>query len=382
MQPKIAWLSLASTLLLACNNTAPIDDSADAAGASAALDRPGHACQLGQLPVESPPEQTRGLYEVSTTGDAARALPCGDETAGRFGIRVELDVFAPPTAEHDPSRGSASLLLHAQIDAQDDVTLQLCGLELPPRYAYATSAVTELQLPEEIFDRESMPVWKSKLHALPDGAVQLDAFPMLLGIALHEPDAAWPSFDQTTAIDCGRANENAACFPDHDGDGRPGLSFRALRGSESHDAPYPACTDWQQRGPSTDDHLWSANSDSEASQLFVGLRTALQLLPRFDETCSTATGLARAADIVTRTLDCELTDGQRCSPRQATVIDQRSPTFHVLEAGETPPETFRDSRDFVDEALDRNPSEGGRLTMQRLPETAANCAAVRTALAH
>jgi hypothetical protein len=115
--------------------------------------------------------------------------------------------------------------------------------------------------------------------------------------------------------------------------------------------------------------------------VFVGLRTALQLFPRFDAACDQASGRARAADIVTRMIDCELSDGQRCSPSQATVIDERSPTFHVLEAGETPPETFRDSRRFVDEALDRSASQGGQVTLQRLTDAAANCEAVRATFA-
>jgi hypothetical protein len=390
MHINFAWLSLAGPLLLACNNPAPRDD-ADAAGASAALDGPGHACQLAQHVAAASSEQGRGLY-ASTDSEALAStytgseLPCGDALNGSYGVHVELDVYVQDDAsssEHDPGRGRASVLLRADIarapdGASADVTLQLCGLELPARYAYASSGVTALALPQEIFDRESMPRWKAQLHsAASDDALQLDAFPMLLGIALSEPGAAWPRFDQTPAFDCGSMN----CFPDHDGDGEPGLSFHTHGAADLEDAPYPACADWQSRGPSTDNHVWSANIDSEASRVFVGLRTALQLFPRFDAACDQANGRARAADIVTRAIDCELSDGQRCSPSQATVIDQRSPTFHVLEAGETPPETFRDSRHFVDEALDRSASQGGQVTLQRLTDAAANCEAVRATFA-
>jgi len=391
MHNNLAWLSLAGPLLLACNNPAPQANTADdAAGAAAALDRPGHACQLAQHVAATSPEQGRGLYastdsEALASTYAESGLPCGDALSGSYGVRVELDVYVQDDAtssEHDPGRGRASVLLRADVErAQDatsaDVTLQLCGLELPARYAYASSGVTALALPQEIFDRESMPQWKTQLHNTTSDALQLGAFPMLLGIALPDPGAAWPSFDQTPAFDCGSKN----CFPDHDGDGEPGLSFYTHSDAGPEDAPYPACADWQTRGPSTDNQLWSANTDTEANQVFVGLRTALQLFPRFDATCDRASGRARAADIVTRTIDCELSDGQRCSPRQATVVDERSPTFHVLEAGETPPETFRDSRSFVDEALDRSASHGGQVTLQRLTDAAANCEAVRATFA-
>jgi hypothetical protein len=392
MQNNLAWLSLAGPLLLACNNPAPLDDAADAAGASAALDRPGRVCQLAAHVAGASPVQTRGLY--ASTGSEALAstyaegeLPCGDALNGSYGVRVELDVFVQDDAsssEHDPGRGRASVLLRADIEraadgASADVTLQLCGLDLPARYAYASSAVTALELPSEIFERPSMPAWKTRLHASAedDAALQLDAFPMLLGIALPDPAATWPSFDQTPAFDCG----SERCFPDHDGDGEPGLSFQTQASVDLEDAPYPACADWQAHGPSTDHHVWSASSDSEATQVFVGLRTALQLFPEFDATCDQASGRARAADITTRAIDCELADGQRCSPRQATVIDERSPTFHVLEAGEAPPETFRDSRQFVDEALDRSASEGGQVRVRRLADAAANCESVRATFA-
>lgn len=396
MQNHIAWTSLASTLLLACNNPAPLADAADAAGASAALDRPGRACQLG-VRSEPSPEQTRGLYGAAEAPDALASryadaeLPCGDALAGSYGARVELDVYVQDGAssgEHDPGRGRASVLLRADIHrtrgrASADVTLRLCGLELPPRYAYASSGVTQLQLADDIWLRDSMPAWKSRIHPVTGddplaGTLQVDAFPILLGIALREPGAAWPSFDQTPAIDCG----TDTCFPDHDGDGEPGVSLRTQSQGEI-DAPYPACAAWQHRAPSTDDHAWSSRAETQARRLFVGLRTALQLFPRFDETCSEARGRARAADIMVRALDCELANGQPCSPRQATVIDERAPIFHVLEAGEAPPETFRDSREFVDEALDRAPSTGGHVTLRRLPDAdaAANCESVRATFA-
>jgi hypothetical protein len=397
MQNNNTWLFLGSTLLLACNNPAPLDDLGELAapaGASAALDRPGRVCQLAERADRPSEEQTRGLYTLANP-DAAEsatlasayadsALPCGDALAGSYGVRVELDVYVEDRAsdsEHDPGRGLANLLLWAEIERVHDavsaeVTMRLCGLDLPARYAYVSSGVTQLQLSNDVWDRPSMPVWKSHIHVDSDG-LQLDAFPVLLGIALREPGDAWPDADQTLAFDCGMTE----CFPDHDADGEPGISFGVQTQGDVDDAPYPACADWQLRAPSTDDHAWWSSADSGAHRLFVGLRTALQLFPHFDAKCELANGRARAADIMTRALDCELTDGQPCSARQATVIDQRAPVFHVLEAGEAPPESFRDSRSFVNEALDRRPSAGGQVTLQRLSDFAGNCEAVRATFA-
>jgi hypothetical protein len=227
-----------------------------------------------------------------------------------------------------------------------------------------------------------MPVWNSQIHATAEAQLQVDAFPLLLGIALTESGASWPDFEQTPELECGQSQRGEACFPDHDGDGEPGLSLRVQTQGSAVDAPYPACDSWHYAAPSAELEPWLSGLGAAPSRVFVGLRTALQLFPRLDETCTRGTGSVQAADIVTRTLDCELADGQRCTPSQATVLDARAPSFHVLAEAEVPPETFRDSRELVDEALDRAPSAGGKLTLQRLPDSAADtCQPVRAAFA-
>jgi hypothetical protein len=362
---KHLWsIALASTSLLACNNPAPFEEAAEAAGASAALDKQLRACELAEPVTSVVPEQTRGLY--AAVDDAGATDSC---TAGSYALRVELDVYTRPetavfSAEHDPGRGTATLLLRADIDEARDATLQLCGLDLPASYAYASSKVTQLMLSNDMWDRPSMPRWNSHLT---QGQL---SFPLLLGIALTQPAATWPTYEQTPALDCGAGQYGEACFPDHDGDGQPGVSLTA-RSGEVSEAPYPACGEWHHAPASADPDAWLGLDSNDPARTFVGLRTALQLSLACDE----GTGSARAADIATRVLDCE-----NCSARQASVIDARSPIFHVLARGETPPASFGDSRAFIDEALDRSPSRGGQLEVKRLPSDApaAGCVAVRT----
>lgn len=386
MNTKTGWLWLASALLLACNNPAPLADSAEPAGADTALEDHLHACEVAEPPPVAPPEETRGLYaagEDATGVLSTYALNC---MSGNYALQVDLDVFMqddPVATEHDPGRGLVSLVLRADV-ADDEVELRLCGLTLPPRYVYATSSVTQLEVADEVWDRPSMPTWKSHMRAGRDEQLQIAAFPLLLGIALTEPGASWPSFEQTPAIECGMEGTGSACFLDHDGDGEPGLSLHAQTTGDATDAPYPACDDWHYAAPSTQPDAWSsgAAADAQPSRLFVGLRTALQLFPSFDASCAHAEGSVQAADIVTRVLDCEQTDGQRCSPAGATVLDGRAPTYHVLAEGEVPPKTFRDSRKLIDTALDRSASPGGKLRLQRLPDDAADtCTPVRAIFA-
>jgi hypothetical protein len=303
---------------------------------------------------------------------------------------VELDVYTQEdqsavTAQYDPVRDRATLLLRADIEqpARDGsaVNVRLCGLELPARYAYATSTATQLRVPDEAWDRESMPVWRSSLHLAQaqDGAqLQLDAFPVLLGVALRDPGQQWPSYEETPELECGAARRGISCFPDHDGDGEPGLTLAAQADGEVADAPYPACHNWSYAGPSTQPEPWLSDSSDSAGRMFVGLRTALQLFLNLDQGCTQGTGSVIAEDIRTRIFDCELTNGLPCTSYQATALDARAASFHVLAKRETPPPSFQDSRDFIDEALNRTPSDGGSVSVRRLAAVdGAACTAVR-----
>jgi hypothetical protein len=383
---KPLWsVVLACTSLLACNNPAPLSDARGAAGASAALDRRIGPCRLAEPGTTVVPEQTRGLY--AARADAASSPTYGAQRAGSYALRVELDVYTQTdasvvAAENDPGRGTATLLLRADIDEAQAVELRLCGLDLPASYAYASSKVTQFWLPDEVWDRPSMPRWKSRLHTSRESSQLELALPLLLGVSLSEPGAAWPSYEQTLELDCGDGQRGKACFPDHDGDGQPGVSLHARAEGEPSDAPYPACGEWHHAAPSSDSAAWLSHAASEPERSFVGLRTALQLFLRPSDASGEGTGNAKAADIVTRVLDCQLAGDEPCSERQAMVVDARSPIFHVLAEGETPPESFRDSRAFIDEALDRSASRGGQLAFTRLPDSsAATCAPVRASFA-
>ncbi|HET8938364.1 MAG TPA: hypothetical protein VFN67_33200 [Polyangiales bacterium] len=382
MQNTAGWIWFASSLLLACNNSAPLADSAE----SVSSDVRERACEVAEPSDPVYPEETRGLYAAGERKTGVLSAYADSCMSGRYALQVDLDVFMqddPVAAEHDPGRGRASLVLRADVTT-NEVELRLCGLTLPPRYVYATSGVTQLDVADETWDRPSMPTWKSRVSTERAEQLEIEPFPLLLGIALPDPGASWPSFEQTPAFACGMERAGSACFPDHDGDGEPGMSLQVQTAGDAIDAPYPACDDWHFAAPSTQPEAWfsGARGGAEPSRVFVGLRTALQLFPRFDETCTQAEGSVQAADIVTRVLDCELADGQRCSPAEATVLDARAPSFHVLVAGEVPPETFGDSRRFVDEALDRSASTGGKLRMQRLPDEAADtCTPVRAVFA-
>ena len=378
MENNNLYLALvAAGLFAACTNPALDDRLAEAASAHAQE----LACQVAEKPTAALPDQSRGLYQQQTHAEGTIDYARG--CSGSYAIQVELDVYAQEdqsavSAQYDPTRDRATLLLRADIEPDaSDAELRLCGLELPTRYAYATSSATQLLVPDEVWDRESMPVWRSRVSSS-QAQLQLDAFPVLLGVALTEPGASWPDYLQTPELACGEGRSGVSCFPDHDGDGEPGLSLAARRDGAVENAPYPACHTWSYAAPCTSPEPWLSGDSEGAGRMFVGLRTALQLFLDLDGRCTQGSGSVIAEDIQTRTFDCELPDGRRCTPYQATALDARAPSFHVLAKRETPAQGFHDSREFIDEALNRVPSDGGSVSVRRLPAAdAPACAAVR-----
>jgi hypothetical protein len=142
---NIGWISLASCVLLACNNPAPAADAAETAGSAATLASQQRSCELAEHSQAVNPEQTRGLYAAGEQAPAQPALTnyagtCGGALAGSYALQVDLDVFMQDessAAEHDPGRGHASLWLRADIGQSNAAELHeraftLSSLETVP----------------------------------------------------------------------------------------------------------------------------------------------------------------------------------------------------------------------------------------------------------
>jgi len=389
--------------MLACTNPPPPQPSASPADDTVLGDHLS-LCELAEPApsLATSDSASRSLLEASALAWSSDATYASgeqhwpDALVGSYAMALTLDVWMQDTpdepASYDPGRGEVRLWLRAEIDEKSDearspqALLRVCGLELPPQYAYATSGVTELFIPQDSWEAPDMPRFLTQMRVSASAAsmrVELDAFAVLLGISLAETAAPWPSYMQTPSFPCEADHIGEACFPDQDDDGEPGLSFH-VRGPDTDvdSAPYPACETWRYLSPSTTSEPWlgSPAPASRLDRLFVGLRTALQLSLELDVVGEVGAGTVAADDIVTRVLDCYFVDAARCAPRQAEVVDAHAPTFHVLGQGRQPPESFHDSRALVDAALDRRPSDGGHVSIRRLLSNAADtCDAVRAA---
>jgi hypothetical protein len=220
----------------------------------------------------------------------------------------------------------------------------------------------------------------------------------LLGIKLPSVNAAWPKPDETTTFDCGGAS-GADCFPDQDGDGNPGVTvrFAPLSGTYSmaEGAPYKCGTGGDFEYTSAPLSIGAGAFGAAGAEFaHFGTRISVGGNAQLSE-CGQAAGAATtAATVPSRVFDCVLEQGKNgngapCMPADAEFIDQNTPNYHVLGAGETPPATWIHNRektlggekDPSVNLLDRSPSVGPRFSLVRLADTDASvtCDQVRSA---
>jgi hypothetical protein len=393
------WLGLAS----GCNNAGPAleqstgqgDDRSVGAGidnAPADLDSAStqHAAAMAAGTAGAIPQAAVTRPDVGPREDGS----CVDMLSGRYGVKIELDVWwldeLNTTAPlFDPGRGVITLLAQTQLSefCQNGTSgasvTRSCDLDLPALYSDENGGVVQLGFAGAAWDHPSMPSFASDARTsgfAPADIVSVDSIDALLGIALADDAASWPSYAETPHVACANGT-GADCFPDQDGDGKPGITARVKLSGDSPDPGYPRRGGWRYVPAPTDPSPEFFGYG--ATQLYLGLRTTLSTSHPIGSDCQGGVGTADASDLQLRVLDCAMRDGTKCSAAAANFVDQNAPSFHVLQRGETPPARWRHRRADADAKLDRSASLGPRNTTIRLGDLDAHvgCAEVREAFA-
>jgi hypothetical protein len=319
---------------------------------------------------------------------------CVDMLSGRYGVKIELDVWwldeLNTTAPlFDPGRGVITLLAQTQLSefCQNGTSgasvTRSCALDLPALYSDENGGVVQLGFADTAWDHPSMPSFASDARTsgfAPADNVSVDSINALLGITLADDAATWPSYAETPRVACANG-AGADCFPDQDGDGKPGITARVKLSGDSPEPRYPRRGGWRYVPAPTDPSPEFFGNG--ATQLYLGLRTTLSTSHPIGSDCQGGVGTADASDLQLRVLDCAMRDGTKCSAAAANFVDQNAPSFHVLQRGETPPARWRHRRADADAKLDRSASLGPRNTTIRLGDLDATvgCADVREAFA-
>jgi len=318
---------------------------------------------------------------------------CADVAKGVFAVRLELDVWwqddvDPPLI--DPGRDSLVTYAMAQVDEVQcgagigPITLSICGVELPVTKSDANCDAFKMGFADALWDTPSMPSFVTSGTRGLEVADEfvIDAMAQLLGIQLNDSEGAWPTAVQTGLLSC-PAGSGASCFPDHDNDGKPGITATMMNISQEYGAV--KCGGWQLpfvfRGYPLDALNALDDNGVKAEELYIGLRLRAGARASIGADCQSGSGECEASWVDMRAWDCSLTDGSPCSAAGAQFVDEQMMDFQVLRKDEAPPPSVTVPATQGGGPLDQTPSPGPLSSIVRLGDTTGSfsCADVRAA---
>lgn len=353
----------------------------------------------------------------ATANDTRTGSTCADAASGVFAIKTVIDVWwqddvTPPLV--DPGRNFITVYLKGTLtdvcaDGSDGCGEMMgCGTILPPFTSWANCNAYAITIPDAIWDQPTMPKFYTHGNVNmfePGGLLTIAKATGLVGFNMENADdAAWPtSIDAVTCMGM-TAGDPTSCFPDHDGDGRPGISIIMGKVGENFRDTGCFLTDLGGNGPvkyqgAPLDGLLGALCDpmtdttcKRATDLSIGLRTRLGGGGLID-TCAAGTAQGKGASdadyLDSRVAGCKLNDGTECTIDNVKFVDSSAPFYNILDMGAAPPSTVMSSScdcpgGCAGEAcvLDQTPSAGSRSAVIRLGDAGQpfDCATVRNAV--
>jgi hypothetical protein len=327
--------------------------------------------------------------------DIVDAVEC--EAGGVFGVKAVVDVSwggrsGGLVGLTDDGRAPIEIFLRVEataIKANNELegTIRPCGVVLPPFYSTTLCESYNPIFPPEMWDSATMPSFPllgSYQCLNPGCSVTLAAQTTLLGIALQNPEAPWPTPQQTPELLCPEG-KGVACFPDHDSNMLPGLSIELVTSGVA--PPGVGCMGmYRYNGaPLSADIGAIFGGVRRSDHILLGVRTKLGGTGRLANDCNSAVGAGIAEFVQSRAYGCVVQPGtadfggqpalenEPCTAAQAAFMDENLPIYRVLAAGEAP--------DDVLNVVDESASLGPLFSMVRLGRAgdAVTCQAVRDA---
>lgn len=299
-----AVVCFSSFVLGGCAGSPPPPSAAASAGATAA---PAGASGAA-APAPATPTSTAGV-----TG-AAPAQPMAAVTSAcansyTTAMRVRADMSWPDTI--GLVGGSGTLTYWAKLKhtpaADGGETLQTvpCGVSLP---VVTTSPLLDgvrlfNEIPTASFDLPSMPQFTSH-SSWRSGTLVNDTGAILLGVALDDPNAAWPERSELKPAD-------------HDGDGEPGVTAIPKNG-DGFGLP-PADIGFTQ----------------QVDRVYVAARLHLQLLAAEAACAGSVAGSVEPLGFDYSIVGCHVLDGGDCTADQTNLLYNNSPAFTLGAKGES-----------------------------------------------
>jgi hypothetical protein len=231
----------------------------------------------------------------------------------------------------------------------------VCGVTLPPFYSSVLCESYQPVFPNELWESVKLaPLALTGQYGcdMQGCAMSLDPLTYVLGLHLDNPDAVWPTPDQTATLRC-PGQPDMQCFTDADGDGEPGVRVDVLSRRNSPVSPTPYCaTGYAVRAPPLSASIGAIFGGVRRSdRLFLGIRARIGATLRYGADCQTGAGSAVADYVNSRATGCLVEPGSvdvaarsqvpagqndRCADDESHFIDLSMPEYQVLAAGAAP----------------------------------------------
>jgi hypothetical protein len=348
-------------------------------------------------------EHKLGCRFASSAEPAACAGPASGQTCdpvGQYGLRIRVDSAWGGRSGGligltDDGRGAVEVYVLARVAGVDPTTSALeatgrvCGVVLPPFYSTTLCESYQPQFPDAIWESTRVPhlTLGGRYACSPQGCeLSIDPQTYLLGFALDNSEATWPSAGSTNMLRCA-AGRGEDCYPDHDDDGVPGVRVELVKGGVARQGNNCGRGYELRAAPLNDSVASIFDGVRRTDRLLLGMRTRLGSSFRLADDCAAGRGSAIAENINSRAVGCFVEEGtfdfpnvrneagpnERCSGREAQFLDANLPEYLLLAPGEKPASSL--------ELADESPSRGPEAQLVRLGSItdAIGCADVRAA---
>jgi hypothetical protein len=322
------------------------------------------------------------------------------ERTGVFALRADVAVSwggrtgGPMIDLTESGRGIIPVTLLATIDRVNDTgeftsKLKVCSAELPPFYSALLCQSYQPVFPDAIWDSYhnlARAVTGQYECANPGCFLTFDPTTLAIGIELDDPDGPWPTADEAATFTC-RDGKGVQCFPDDDGDRAPGVTVKML--TEGQAPQSQGCTSgYNYSAPPLAASIGAIfNGVRRTDRLFLGVRIRTGGSSLLNRQCGFDPGVGFADYIQCRAAGCMVQEGTynlgsdflpagpnlACNEEETSFMNGNLPTYDVLAAGATPPQT---------DLVDNRPSEGSTFRAIRLGKLGEtfNCKDVREAI--
>jgi hypothetical protein len=358
-------------------------NNSDKIGCHYALDEAPYPCKDAVNPPTGMNAGSGGDKECEPTGVFAVRASVDVSWGGRSGGLVGIT---------DDGRGPILVHLLVRVESVSATrelsgSIKPCGVTLPAFYSTTLCESYNPKFPVEMWESPKMPTFPllGRYSCYQPGcALTLDAQTTLLGIALTNPEAPWPTPMETGKLKC-MLGEGEDCFPDHDNDSLPGLSIKL--NTEGKPAPGVGCMgsyDYQ-AAPLNADPTVIFKQVRRAGTVLIGVRNKMGGSGKISADCNSGLGDGVAEFFESRAWGCVVKEGsanlggmpagpnEPCNQNEAQFMDENLPIYHVLGPGETPASNLN--------VTNKTASTGPQFSMVRLGKLSddVSCDQVRNA---